>query len=281
MITSFDSKSKQDPCLLKVHSTNLRCVGVLIPASAGSGWRKNALQERSLAIYIAQYLLGAYIYYRFDSPGVRAAGLGLLFPGAGLTSVASVSSIICFGVVLIAFFVSLFAWLAAGAVTLPILVWAGGALLAGLLAKDTLLEPAAPLWALSVALAIITLRRWSFQASVECVKVRERRNLFLIKEVEENRLKAPQPALPGNRELDIRTLRFIQWFIETGLLPANDWSRHTVIDQFQTAALRYQLYQTVYSLQLYQCHYAPNFSGVLKAACRNAFSKAQSEKVNR
>lgn len=69
----------------------------------------------------------------------------------------------------------------------------------------------------------------------------------------------PAPA-PGSREVDFKTLRFVQHMIERDLTPHDDLSYHVVIDQFQTGAVCYQLYGVVNSLSLYLTHYAPIFT---------------------
>jgi hypothetical protein len=67
--------------------------------------------------------------------------------------------------------------------------------------------------------------------------------------------------------------------IELGSQDLNDWSNFTVIDQFQVAALRYQLYVIVYCLSTYHIFYVPNYNGASAFAMRNAIEKAQSKKV--
>lgn len=88
--------------------------------------------------------------------------------------------------------------------------------------------------------------------------------------------KAPEP---GSRELDLKTLRFMQWFLELGLTAKDDFSYHDIIDQFQTSAIRYQLYESLSDLAMYQFVFAPNFHGYLSQAMRNCIEKSLTEKV--
>jgi subtilase family serine protease len=60
------------------------------------------------------------------------------------------------------------------------------------------------------------------------------------------------PATASERELDIEGLRAIQYIIDMGLRDLNDWTDIKAIDQFQTAAIRYQLYEHIYALGAYQ-----------------------------
>jgi hypothetical protein len=55
-----------------------------------------------------------------------------------------------------------------------------------------------------------------------------------------------------NEKLDIEGLRAIQYIIDMGLRDLNDLTDIKAIDQFQTAAIRYQLYEHMYALGAYQ-----------------------------
>ncbi|KAF2186580.1 hypothetical protein K469DRAFT_775419 [Zopfia rhizophila CBS 207.26] len=67
--------------------------------------------------------------------------------------------------------------------------------------------------------------------------------------------------------------------LETGLADMDDFSHNDIIDQFETAAIRYQLYGTQKALGLYQYVYAPNFHGYLNKAQRIGIEKCFTEKV--
>lgn len=238
-------------------------------------------RQRALRVYAIIYLAGIHGFYNMADARSRAASLSLLFPGAGLLAVADPLSLFLFGLTWLLFLASLFLWFACGAAIFPVLIWLSSAFAASLKAHEN-----PPILAVSAViflppLTYIAARIHGRRHAEEAVNRRLLHNAYLTEYVQSLTDCPTAAAAPGTRELDLRTLRFVQWFIEAGLLPLDDWSRHTVIDQFQTAALRYQLYQTVYSLQAYQCHYAPNYSGVLGEACRNALQKAQCEKVNR
>ncbi|KAL6244192.1 hypothetical protein RBB50_009062 [Rhinocladiella similis] len=77
--------------------------------------------------------------------------------------------------------------------------------------------------------------------------IQQQRNKWLlshVKTIQEGAVPAPPP---GSREVDIKTLRFLQHMMERGLTGHDDLSYHDVIDQFQTGAVRYQLYGVVVS----------------------------------
>jgi hypothetical protein len=167
-----------------------------------------------------------------------------------------------------------------GGVVAPIVLWTGTSLLAAALARDSVLELAGPLWTAVCISGIAYITYATQSANAEMRKKRAVRNDYLINAVSENQSIATEPK-PGSREMDERTLRFTQWFIELGLAPKDDWSYHDIIDQFQTSAIRYQLYETVSDLGMYQYIFAPNFHGYLSQAQRNVIEKSLTEKVVR
>ena len=172
----------------------------------------------------------------------------------------------------------MFAWFGAGGLFFPIALWSGSTILAALLAGDSLLELAAPVWAAICLGGISYITFLTHAANAEAREKRQRRNRYLIDSVRKTQQAAKRP-LPGSRELDSHLLRFVQWLLELGLSPKDDFSYHDVIDQFQTSAIRYQLYETVSDLGMYQYIYTPNFHGYLSQAQRNCIEKSLTERV--
>jgi hypothetical protein len=251
---------------------------VLIPEKAGKGTMKWRYQRRTLMQYAGLAAAGISTFYRFESPGLRAAGLGLLFPGAGLIAVCTIPSILAFIVSTALIPVVLFAWFGAGGVAFPLFLWTGTTVLAGFLARDSLLDIAAPLWT-AICLGGIAYITW--QTSVgnsQAQAKRQARNKYLVESIQQSQAAAKE-AEPGSRELDLRTLRFLQWIIELGLTPKDNFSYHDIIDQFQTSAIRYQLYEAVSVLGMYQSIYTPNFHGYSSQASRNIIEKSMTSRV--
>ena len=221
---------------------------------------------------------GLYSFYNFESPAVRASSLGLLFPGAGLIAVATIPSIFAFLVSTALIPLVLFAWFGAGGVLFPALLWVGTSALAGLLARDSVFEVAAPLWTAICVGGVAYLTYATYAANAEAEAHRNTRNSYLVEEVQQSQA-AGQRHEPGSRELDLRTLRFLQWFIELAHTAKDDFSYHDVIDQFQTSAIRYQLYEAINDLGMYQFIYAPNFHGYLTQGMRNVIEKSLTSRV--
>ncbi|KAK7190641.1 hypothetical protein DPSP01_007295 [Paraphaeosphaeria sporulosa] len=252
---------------------------VMIPPSAGLGTTKRYYQRRTLVQYAGLYLVGLWAFQNLQSTALRAMALGLLFPGAGLVSVATIPSLFAFVLTIVGIPITLFVWFAMGGVLFPLLLWFGSAGLAGLLAKDKLFDQAGPAWG---AICIVGVSWMIYKSSIIGARGRltqQARNKWLpakVKSMQEAALPAPAP---GSRELDEKTLRFVQHMVERGLTKHDDLSYHDVIDQFQTGAVRYQLYGVVDSLALYLTHYAPGFHGYAAEACRNCIEKSLTKRI--
>ncbi|KAL8678760.1 MAG: hypothetical protein Q9186_004911 [Xanthomendoza sp. 1 TL-2023] len=252
---------------------------VLIPPSAGLGLTKRYYQRRTMFQYSALYLLGLWCFQNLQSPAARAAALGLLFPGAGLIAVGNIPATIAFILTLIGIPITLFVWFAMGGVLFPLLLWFGTALLAAALAGNSLVEQSGLFWGAS-CIAMVSWAVWkSSKINAQGKITQQRRNQWLPAKVKEQAEQAIAAPTPGSRELDLHTLRFVQHMVERGLAPHQDLSYHDVIDQFQTGAVRYQLYGVVDSLALYMTHYAPGFHGYAAAACRNCIEKSLTKRI--
>lgn len=262
-----------------MHQFLTRVVDVLIPPSAGLGTTKRYYQRRTMFQYSILFTLGLWCFQNLQSNALRAAALGLLFPGAGLVAVCTIPSLAAFVVTLIGIPLTLFVWFAMGGVLFPLLLWFGSAGLAGVLAGDKLLDKAGPIWGV-VCVGLVTWAIWkSAQINARGKSIQQRRNKWLPSQVKTMQESAVSAPAPGSREVDIKTLRFLQHMIERGLTGHDDLSYHDVIDQFQTGAVRYQLYGVVDSIALYLTHYAPSFHGYAAEACRNSIEKSLTKRI--
>jgi hypothetical protein len=221
---------------------------------------------------------GLTIWYKSENPRLRAAGLGMLFPGAGLIAACSISAVLGFVLSTALIPLVLFAWFGCGGIAFPIGLWTGTIGLGALLAKDSVWEGAAPLWSAICVSGVAYIVWKSSLGNAKAKQKRQVRNTYLIDAVQQNQASAVEPEA-GSREVDEETLRFVQWTIELGLTGKDDYSYHDVIDQFQTSAIRYQLYEAVSGLGLYQNVYTPNFHGYLSLAQRNILEKSLQKKI--
>ncbi|KAL6410795.1 hypothetical protein AUP68_07227 [Ilyonectria robusta] len=252
---------------------------VLIPPHAGRGLVKKYHQRRTLYQYAAISLSGLWAFYNLDNTAYRAAALGSLFPGAGLTAVASLTSMAAFLLTLVLIPVTIFIWFAMGGIFFPIALWVGSSITAGYLASDTLFESSAALWAIFCYSGIFWLMSNARSLNAAGYSKAQERNKYLVEAVQEQLADATPAPAPGSRELSLETLRHVQHMLERGLSARDDFSYHDVIDQFQTGAVRYQLYGVVDVLSLYQCHYAPGFHGYLSRASQNCIEKSLQKRI--
>lgn len=256
-------------------------IDVRIPSKAGTGLATKYKQRRTILQYLVLSLPGLWAFYYMDSIQLRAAGIGLVFPGAGFFVIGSTSALTTFGVILFLFPLTIIAWFGMGGVFFPLALYFGSAAAAGLSVGDELPHRRGLMLAATVYGAIVSLLvKSEYDHASGQVKAKER-NKYLVDAVVQQRTLASAAPAPGSRELDLKTLRFVQHMIERGLSRHDDFSYHDVVDQFQTAALRYQLSGVACVLSLYQTHYAPSFHGYVSQASRNVITKSLQKKVMR
>ncbi|KAF5543685.1 linalool dehydratase-isomerase precursor [Fusarium phyllophilum] len=218
---------------------------VLIPANAGRGLVRKYHQRRTLYQYFALSLSGFWAFYNLENTSYRAAALSFLFPGADFTAVATLASTAAFLATLVLIPVTIFVWFAMGGIAFPIGLWVGSSFSAGYLATDSLFEPSAIFWAIFCYTGIFWLMGNARSLNAAGYSKAQERNKYLVQAVEEQLANATPASAPGSRELSLDTLRHVQHMLERGLSPHDDFSFHDVIDQFQTGAVRYQLYGVV------------------------------------
>lgn len=236
-------------------------------------------QRRTLYQYTALSLSGLWAFYNLKNTAYRATALGFLFPGAGFTAVATVSSAAAFLLTLVLIPVTIFVWFAMGGIAFPIVLWLGSSIAAGYMATDSLFEPSALCWVVLCYSGIFWLMSNARSLNAAGYTKAQERNKYLVGAVEEQLANASPAPEPGSRELSFETLRHVQHMLERGLSPSDDFSYHDVIDQFQTGSVRYQLYGVVDVLSLYQCHYAPGFHGYLSKASQNCIEKSLQKRI--
>jgi hypothetical protein len=210
--------------------------------------------------------------------GWQSAGLGLLAPGVGFVAAGGWLALL-FPLTLGIFWLSIVAWFWAGIVIAPLTIWLGSAALAGA-------ATGAAIWAPSVyvvpacALAIFLV----FQYRGAKRRQRDRasyafRQTFFAESLAEVQQRAAVEPVPGDRELDPEQIAAVRYVLERALQPIGGFKGFTVLDQFQPAALRYQINHMGFALGLAQSHYTPNFHGYLSEAQRNLIEKYRDPKV--
>ncbi|KAG2735858.1 hypothetical protein G9P44_002072 [Scheffersomyces stipitis] len=250
----------------------------LVSPETGRGSATFYKQTRTKLQYIVLVGLGFAGFYKLECSSLRAASLSLVFPGAGYVATPSALNWSLLGAALFLLPVSFFCWFASGAITIPILVYAIPIGLSAYLARGKEVWVNAPYVVgafLVVFFSIVTLISSRLQSAAQ--EKAKKRNAYLPKLIPELYEKKRLPE--DDREIDVKTLRFLQYYIELGLQDVDDWSNFNEVDQFQTASLRYQLYEIVYSLATYQAIYAPSLRGKICESMRNSIEKSLTSKV--
>ncbi|MCB1747509.1 MAG: hypothetical protein H6977_08085 [Gammaproteobacteria bacterium] len=227
-----------------------------------------ARHRRNAIVYAALFLLGLAPTWLGGSAAWQAAGLGLLVPGGGFLALGA------HGIVLLALTVAVFwlacvAWFWAGMVVAPLTVWLGSALLAGATVGDVAWAPGAWLAPLAAAGLFAWFQyRGMKRRAADRASYALRQTFFEASRSEVNERVRAEPEA-GTRELDLEQLKSLRYVYDRALQPVGEFAGYTVIDQFQPAALRYQINHLGFALAIAQTHYAPSFTGYLGQAQRN------------
>lgn len=237
--------------------------------------------RRSATGYLLMAVIGVLPTLFGWSTAWQAAGLGLLFPGAGFLVFGS-WALLGITISVLVFAVAFIAWFATGNVVAPVVAWLGAVAVAGGLASGHP-QPAPRLGAMGVALVVVgvivvlaIVRR--VLAVRRSARLRAERASYLPADLDalQRRL---LPEDPAPRELDDIQLGHVKWLLSLGLQPVNQFNGFDIIEQFQPSALRYQINHVQYALAQVQRHYTPNFHGYLSVAQEQLIEKLTVPKV--
>jgi hypothetical protein len=237
-----------------------------------------ARQRRTLAIYLAMVVAGLLPSLLQLAPGLQAAGLGLIAPGAGFFAVGGWAMLLV-PLTLLLFVASCVAWFWAGMVLAPVTVWLGSALLAGAIAGESLWPPA-PFAAVALAGAVaLGFRRRTIRLRSEALAKGIARETYVPQSLAEVQAEAADVPDIAARELTPDQLSSLRYLLDRALQPIDQWGGFDVIDQFQPAALRYQINHMGFALGIAQTAYVPSFTGYMGQAQRNLIEKYLLRKV--
>ncbi len=205
----------------------------------------------------------------------RAFALGLVFPGAGFLHWAGdgqyLVAMVAVASALLLFALALLTWFATGSVLLPPLAWIGAAIAAAHPAWFGLqTNSVAPLWSMilplglpaagTMVMATMQLRRRAGRAARE---------------------PALQPAVPMalRDEIALDDLKRLRVLFDRALQPVERFDGFEWRDQFQTAAVRYQINFMSYALSAAQAHHLPAATAYLDEAQRRLIAKLGDKRV--
>lgn len=246
---------------------------------SGSKGAVTASRHRRNAVVYGILCVLAILPMLMNMPaGWQAFGLGLFMPGAGFLAVGG-WTVLLFPLTVLVFWFSVVAWFWAGMVVAPLTVWLGSAALAGAIIGDAIWAPApflAPLFA-AVTFGVFQYRGMRRRAA-DRERFEMRRSFYPASLAEVGERVAAEPRA-GERELTPEQLSSVRYVLDRALQPVGKYEGYDIIDQFQPAALRYQINHMGFALGLAQCHYTPSFHGYLAQAQRNVVETYLQRKV--
>jgi hypothetical protein len=213
--------------------------------------RRQALALLAYAAVVAASSAGTLVFQSNEQLATVLLGAG--FPGAGFLHWAGDGqlawALVLFGAALLVFALALVLWIGTGNVLAPIAAWASLAWLAA--------EPAAlginltktadwPTFVGPGAVVLLAIR-WLRRSAP--VRTRPRSTLALVC------LPDPQPT--PLEELSLEKLKRLRLLLDRALQPLDRFDGFEKRDQFQTAALRYQVNFIAYALASAARHYLP------------------------
>ena len=251
-----------------------------IPAFAGVQPVTSRYQRRTQLQYAALVLAGLAGFYTSTNSRVRVAGLSCFFPGAGFIGVGGISGVIGLVISVALIPLCLFAWFGAGGLAFVLANWILPGLIATAITGKKIWEPSGPIVIAISTASVIALVVSGYRRHNKALKLRDERNALLEKD-QSDRKTSPTKAQAesGPRELSTEDLRLFQHYVQVAHQADDDWANYTRIDQFQTAALRYQIYGLQWALAYVQKYYMPNFNGYVKTGQENLIEKSTTQDV--
>jgi hypothetical protein len=241
---------------------------------------------RTTALYIGMLLVGWGLAESTSRGELQALALGIMFPGGGFLAWADPSNghalcaiALASGAVVL-FAVAIVIWFATGNILLPLAAWSGTALAAAA-ASPLLGQPDAGAWPVAVEWtpmgAVILLAGASGTALAA-----QYRGLRIRRALGERLRRATRvtirPGVPCE-EISLRQLQQMRLLLDRALQPVDRFDGFEWIDQFQTAAVRYQINFASYALAMAGHVHLPAFTGYLLTAQRNLAEKLLDHRI--
>jgi hypothetical protein len=257
---------------------------------AGTRFIRRSIARRRVAQTVLAYaglLLQAIIVVHLSQRAdIDALALGTAFPGAGFLTwtlpdgSASASGLALCAGSLALFLAALVLWFTTGNVVLPGAVWVGAALAASGLAAPwsatAVAHPPPPF----LAWIPVTLLVGLASAAGFAAFTAQRRAAWRVRRESGTRSPAPpaEPRAPRH-EIGHDDLRRLRLLLDRALQPIERFDGFEWLDQFQTAAVRYQINFISYALSIVAHAYLPAFDGYLAAAQRNLVAKQRDRRI--
>ncbi len=258
----------------------------------GGGWGPETRRRlaRLALIYAGLYGVGLFLAQFAATPGWQAFGLGLMLPGGGFlayawdgTLLAALHAVLAF-IAFLAFGLAMFLWFATGNVVAPPAVWLLAALAALAMDHPILCSASAAGDAFEVLPLVVAgavLGGCGLGWGIRAAQRRARReNARYVDAHRQAHVEAVRSGSGGSdRELSETEIARLRFLLDRALQPVEAFDGFQWIEQFQTAAVRYQLCFSGYALSLAQVHCLPAFRGYLAKAQRNLIEKQRDHRI--
>ena len=237
-------------------------------------------QSRIIVIYLMLYVIAAILVLGFPNSQFAAFGHSLVLPGSGFLG-GSVQwlDLSVFSLSLCVLAISGFLWFATGNVVLLPLVWTAISIGSGVWQAQ---KPSAEFGPTITGLAFIlgpVLIGLLFAYRYISLKRGQARRTAMNKVLAAEAPKAEMQVKERASELSVDDLQHMRLLLDRALQPVNEFEGFEWMDQFQTAAVRYQIQFISYALSLAQANYMPDFTGYLDQAQSNLKAKQESHRI--
>lgn len=239
-------------------------------------------QRLVLGLYCILCFLSSVLFLGVGDPGIKAFALGLFAPGAGflfwasdanaLQMTAILAAIFCF----VAFFITLVIWFATGNILLPPFVWLGSAVAAGSNA-GFIFDTAPQNWSNAFTYVASSAALMIAGATVASFSPLPSRRKSVARSAASSPIAVSKQRVTN--ELGETELRHLRFLLDRALQPVDQFNGFERLDQFQTAAVRYQINFISYALSVAQTTHMPAFKGYLNDAQLNLAKKQQDHRI--
>lgn len=242
-----------------------------------AGPMTRARQRRALVVLASAQTVAVAAAAAKARPSHQAFATGLMAPGGGFLYTRDPAR---FATSLGMFAFSLLLWFGAGSQIAPPLVWVGAAALAACrVGSGRRTWDAAP-YALGAAVVVTAAEQYRLRQRTFAKQLAQASAANGLLASAEPPLRGDaRPTVHAAPELDDDQLALTRRFVDMALQHNDDWSNWTVIDQFQPAALRYQIDAMINALAMQRYTRSPSATAYLDLAQRRLIERYQQKKV--
>jgi len=242
-------------------------------------------QKRMFLIYASLYALAAIFVLTTPHSPHAAFGHSLVLPGSGFLGGWPLES----GLIHIdfsLFLISLgllgaagFLWFATGNVILPPLMWLVIAFTSAQ-SQTHKTSPEFDPWVTLMAFGVgpVLIASLSAYRFVDLKRAQARR-VRLNQSLASTSIKIASSGQDQRDELSLSELQHMRLLLDRAMQPVDEFEGFEWLDQFQTAAVRYQINFISYALSMAQANYMPDFTGYMSQAQQNLKAKQENHRI--